>query len=130
MQDYAYFQDRFEIYQYHPVQYGHGVWYNPETETYDEAIERAKNGLYAKVYKDYPHLTAYQTAQSQEPEYKSVVATISDEKPTLSEETQIIEGIETSNKQWLDKLWKNKANYSEKTQDAYNKKYAELNTQQ
>lgn len=53
---YAYFQDRYEPYQYHPVVYGNGVWFNPSEETYAQAIERAKQEQIDKVIEDYPHL--------------------------------------------------------------------------
>ena len=65
---YAYFQDRFEIDKYQPQQFGHGVWYEPEIETYSEAIDRAKKDLYDKVYTLYPFLRNAVIITHKEPE--------------------------------------------------------------
>lgn len=53
---YAYIQERFLPYEFYPVQYGHGVWYDPTTETYEQAIDRARQELNEKVHKDFQHL--------------------------------------------------------------------------
>ncbi len=55
MQNYAIYSENFEIYAFHYKTYGHGLWYD-EPMTYDEAVDKIKEIIYAKVAKDNPHL--------------------------------------------------------------------------
>ena len=84
-----------------------------------ENLEDAKKSLKDFVY------ASLKAQQDTVPEEVIQVKTEPETKST--EEHQIIEGINSATKEWLDKLWKMKANYSPKTLEAYNKKFAELN---
>lgn len=80
-----------------------------------------------ELLKAFVHDSLNNQPQEQEPEYKSVVPSIQEEeKPTLSEEQQIIEGINSVQElKWL-KLWDIKANHSDLTQLAYIQKKKQL----
>ncbi len=119
MQNYAIYSENFEIYAFHYKTYGHGLWYD-EPMTYDEAVEEIKKIIYAKVAKDNPHLDVMGQKDFQP------VIEIRKEKQQMSDEDAIIESINSCRDyKWL-QLWVSKSGYSEKTQAAYDKKFAEL----
>lgn len=116
--NYAYceFSENYEIYAYYHQRYGHGLWYDTTTTTYDQALEQCKKVIRDKVQKDHPHLNLDRVIQTPDvPVFKDVIpfAKKEDEpKPTLSEEEQIIEAIKSASSIKFLKIWEQKAHYN------------------
>lgn len=70
IQAYAYYQESFEVYQFKWIPYGHGLWYNPDEKSYDDAVEEIKKIIYAKAKKDHPHLYFNEVIQVKSNDYK------------------------------------------------------------
>lgn len=92
---YAYVQERFEVYEFSPVQRGNGIWFNPKEETYSQAVDRAKKELYDKVQQEFPHLN-FNQSKPEIPIYKDIVKSIPKEEDKIDKDFNVVSAINKS----------------------------------